>query len=289
VTPLPDPADEADFRCSGASERAGEQVGGTAPTEPWWLLVEYAGSWGRQPVAESRLDADVRAHLAGLSDVRVQLIRRHGGIQGPGTRVFAVDLEVDPAVEPVVRTTVLADVRDVVSLDPAAMEPHEAPLWLVCTNGRRDLCCAEAGRPVAGALAARWPEETWETTHLGGHRFAGTLLALPSGVCLGRLSPDTAVTACHEIEAGRLPVRWARGRAGRSGPAQFAELHVRRERGLSGLDEVAVTAVDGPHVTLRTPGGQVVVRVETTPGEPRRQSCADLRTKSAPVYTVAGQ
>lgn len=275
-----------DFRCSGASERAGQQLAGTAPTEASWLFVEYAGPWGRKAVAESRLDDDVRNHLQSLTDVRVQLIRRNGGVEGPGTRVFTADLDTDPASGPVVRTAVLDDVRDVVSLDPDAMQPYDDPLWLVCTNGRRDLCCAEAGRPIAAALAARWPEGTWETTHLGGHRFAGTLLALPSGLTLGRLSPDTAVTACHDIEAGRVPVRWSRGRAGLSGAAQYAELHVRRELGLIGLDDVVVTAVDAQDVTVRTPQGPLVVRVETSMGEPTRQSCADLKTKPAPVFSI---
>jgi hypothetical protein len=285
------PPDEIDFRCSVASERTEEPLAGTAPDEPWWLLVEYAGPWGRKAVAESRLDDEVRAHLAALDDVRVQLVRRHGGASTAGTRVFAVDLGVDPAVEPVVRTTVLEDPSMIPSLDPAAMTPYDGPLWLVCTNGRRDLCCAERGRPVAAVLAARWPDATWETTHLGGHRFSGTLVALPSGLTLGRLTPDSAVAACHEIESGRVPVRWLRGRAGLPGAAQVAEVHVRSTLGLTGLDEVAVSGVeradDGASaVTVRTPTGDRVVVVDTTPGVPRRQSCGDLRTKAAAVHTV---
>jgi hypothetical protein len=273
-----------DFRCSAASRLDEEPMAGTAPTESRWLLVEYAGPWGRKAVAESRLDDDVRAHLDSLDDdVRVQLIRRHGGVSGPGVRVFTADLGQHPAV---VRTAVLADARALLDLDAIEWRSHDAPLWLVCTNGRRDVCCAELGRPIASTLAANWPEETWETTHLGGHRFSGTLLALPSGVALGRLSVDSAVAACHELEAGRLPIDFSRGRAGLSCPAQYAELHVRRERGLLGLDDVVVGAVAGADVTLRTPAGPVVVRVGTTQGEPRRQSCADLKTKPAPVYSV---
>ena len=73
------PTDEADFRCSGASERSEEPMEGTAPDEAWWLLVEYPGPWGRKAIAESRLDPAVRDHLAGLHEVRVHLIRRHVG------------------------------------------------------------------------------------------------------------------------------------------------------------------------------------------------------------------
>lgn len=266
-------------------------MAGTAPTDELWLLVEYAGAWGRQAVAESRLDEDVRSFLDGLDGVRVQLIRRHGGLQGPGVRVFVASLGAHPRVW----TTVLEDVRDILDLDVSALAdgaglaPYDdaaGPLWFVCTNGRRDLCCAEIGRPITSALAARWPEGTWETTHLGGHRFSGTLLALPGGLILGRLDVESAVAACTDIERGMVPVALTRGRAGLSGAAQFAELAVRTESGLLGLDEVRVTDVTGDTVTLRTPAGDVVVRIETTKGEPRRQSCADLKTKPAPVFRV---
>ena len=51
-----------------------------------------------------------------------------------------------------------------------ALEPE--PMLLVCTHGVHDTCCAVRGRPVAAALARRWPEATWECSHVGGDRFA---------------------------------------------------------------------------------------------------------------------
>jgi hypothetical protein len=283
-----------DFRCAAASLLDTEPMGGTAPDEGAWLFVEYAGAWGRKAVAESRLPDDVREFLDGLDGIRVQLVRRHGGVSGPGVRVFTARLGAEPGVW----SAVLADVAEVPTLDLARpdadprLTAYDAPLWLVCTNGRRDLCCAETGRPVAAALAARWPDATWETTHLGGHRFAGTLLALPSGYALGRLDPGTAVTACKELEAGRLPLDVVRGRAGLPGAAQVAELHLRRELGLADLDDIAhvldatVEDVDGHSVTLDAAGTTYVVRVRAADGEPRRQSCGDPKTKAARVYEI---
>ena len=281
----------ADLRCTAASLVDDEPLAGTAPTDTAWLLVEHPGPWGRRAVEDSRLPDAVRAFLAGLAGVRVQLVRRPGGVAGPGTRVFTARLGPDGAR---VGSTVLADVADLLDLDVAALaagaDPglpaYEDPLWLVCTNGRRDRCCAEAGRPVASTLAGSWPEETWETTHLGGHRFAATLLALPSGVALGRLDAASAVRACRELAAGRVPVDAARGRAGLDPRAQVAELHLRRELGEPGLGAVRATGVDGETVTVATPGGVCTVRVAATPGTPRRQSCADLARKAVDVYAV---
>ncbi len=256
-----------DFRCSVASRDDGEPIAGTAPTDTTFLLVEHAGSWGRKAVAESRLPEAVRDHLAGLTGVRVQLVRRHGGESGPGVRVFHA--RATPAGFDV-RTVVLADAEALLELDldsgldldaDRGWAAYDGPLWLVCTNGRRDRCCAEVGRPITAALAERWPEATWETTHLGGHRFSGTLLALPSGHTLGRLDVASAVEACALLEKGSVPVEVSRGRAGLTPAEQVRELHV-------------------------LAGGDPDVDVVEVPAPPRRASCADLVEKPTTRWEV---
>ncbi len=250
---------DVEFRCSATSRDDEEPLAGTAPTDSAMLFVEHAGAWGRQAVAQSRLPHAVKEHLEGLTGLRVQLIRRYGGETGPGVRVFhAAAREGGFAVT----TAVLASVDDVVALDLARdLAPHDRGLWFVCTNGRRDRCCAEIGRPITAALAGRWPEETWETTHLGGHRFSGTLLALPSGHTLGRLSPENCIEACLEIERGGVPAELSRGRAGRSGVEQVRELHV----AAGGHPDAAIIEVTGPE---------------------RRQSCGDLTMKGTRRFEV---
>lgn len=248
-----------DFRCSAASRDDGEPLAGTAPTDTTFLFVEDVGPWGRKAVEESRLPEAVREHLGGFAEVRVQLIRRHAGTGGHGTRIFHAAATAGGGFD--VRTTVLDTPDDLLALDLAALAPYDEPLWFVCTNGRRDRCCAEAGRPIAAALTERWPEQTWETTHLGGHRFAGTLLALPTGHTLGRLDAASAVAACARLEDGQVPVDLSRGRAGLAPDAQVLELH----RLAGGAEDVEVVEVAWP---------------------PRRQSCADLKEKPSVRYEV---
>nr|WP_275940907.1 sucrase ferredoxin [Nocardioides zeae] len=170
----------------------------------------------------------------------------------------------------------------------AGAAPYEGPLWLVCTNGRRDVCCAELGRPVAAALAERWPEATWETTHLGGHRFSATLLALPAGVALGRLDPVTALAACAELAEGRIPLDVARGRVGVPATVQAAELVLRRRLGVRGVDEVAVVGRGDGWVELEVRGDAVrwYAAVTSHPGVPSPASCGDATPKAAPVHEV---
>ena len=252
-----------EFRCSVSSRDDGEPLAGTAPTDTTFLFVEDVGPWGRNAVEESRLPEAVREHLGGFADTRVQLIRRHAGTGDAGTRIFHATATTGDAGERGfdVRTAVLDTPDQLLDLEHDALAPYDEPLWFVCTNGRRDRCCAEAGRPIAAALTARWPGQTWETTHLGGHRFAGTLLALPSGHTLGRLDPRSAVAACARIEAGEVPVDLSRGRAGTAPEEQVLELH----RLAGGADDVDVVEVAWP---------------------PRRQSCADLREKPTVRFEV---
>ena len=273
----------AEFRCAVASAVAQEPLAGTAPPDESWLFVEYAGAWGNKAVAESRLPAEVRAHLNGLSDVRVQLIRRYGGASAPGVRLFKARLGENPVVE----TAVLDEVGQI--LDSPTWTSHHEPLLLVCTNGSRDRCCAEFGRPIAGRLAERWPEETWETTHLGGHRFSGTLLALPSGITLGRLDPATAITACEEVLEGGHPLALSRGRAGLPEAAQFAELHLRVTLGLRAQDGIHFVGLGDEGWTFVTGGPEpatYVVQVSVEPGPSRKQSCGPKPAKPTTAYAV---
>jgi len=258
-----------DFRCAALSAGDDEPLAGTAPTETRWLFVEQAGSWTPKVTL---------VH----ADARVQLIRRYGGATSRSVRVFHFD-----AGTGVVRAGFVDDVAQATSLDPADLAPYDGPLWMVCTHGRRDVCCAERGRPVAAALAARWPHETWETTHLGGHRFAATLLALPWGIALGRVGADSAVDACEDLLAGRLPPDVLRGRVGTASIAQVAEQHVRLRDALRGMGEVSVRGVEGDEVELATPGGAESLRLVARHTQ-RRQSCGDDTVKQATSYDVVG-
>ncbi len=270
-----------DFRCSAASRVDEESMAGTAPTEGAFLFVEHAGAWPREATAL------LAEHVIVPDGIRPQLIRRHRARANSQVTVF-VAWRTDLGFT--VETTTLDTVAELADLDLGALAegrspgltPHDAPLWLVCTNGRRDVCCAELGRPVTAAIAAVWPDATWETTHLGGHRFAATLLALPSGITLGRLDPETAVAGCRAVLEGNHPLALSRGRAGLPAAVQAAELRLAAEIG-GDLRFIGATT-DGDVTEVCFDRGSAVVH--TTLGPPRRQSCARLSTKPAHEHVV---
>jgi hypothetical protein len=100
---------------------------------------------------------------------------------------------------------------------------------LVCTHGARDACCGKFGYgfyvEMRGLAALRGGDtRVWRTSHLGGHRFAPTLLDLPSGRIFGRLEPGDAEAV---LDGGdRLLARLTaiyRGRCSLPEPAQIVE------------------------------------------------------------------
>jgi hypothetical protein len=98
--------------------------------------------------------------------------------------------------------------------------PVAAPLLLVCAHGRRDVCCARLGGPLARRLARTWPAEVWETTHVGGHRFAANLVILPHGLYYGPVAGASAERAVAAYQRGEVALDRYRGRAGQPGPVQ---------------------------------------------------------------------
>jgi hypothetical protein len=100
--------------------------------------------------------------------------------------------------------------------------PVPDPLLLVCAHGRRDVCCARLGGPLARRLARTWPAGVWETTHVGGHRFAANLVILPHGLYYGPVAGSAAEAAvlAYQRRGRPGPLPWpgrpaGRGTAGR--------------------------------------------------------------------------
>jgi hypothetical protein len=120
---------------------------------------------------------------------------------------------------------------------PGIGAPAAAAL-LVCAHGRREVCCAKYGRPVGAALRAEFGPIAWETTHIGGDRFAAGLVALPSGAYFGRLDPAEAVRAARAALTGELDLEHYRGTAGTPAAVQAAECFLRREFGLTRMHAV---------------------------------------------------
>jgi hypothetical protein len=179
-----------------------------------------------------------------------------------------------------VRSGTFENEHDLLHVQPA--DPggavHDQPLYLVCTHGRHDTCCAVEGRPVAAALAQQRPEETWECSHLGGDRFAANLLVLPHGLTYGHVDASSVLQVVESYERGEIEPSQLRGRSVFPAPSQAAQHFVRAETGDRGVNAmrpgVPHQRDDGWHVQINTVSGSfaVVVRAVADP-PPAAMTC----------------
>jgi hypothetical protein len=175
-----------------------------------------------------------------------------------------------------------SELVDVVA-DPAAGGHHDGPLYVVCTHGRHDTCCAVRGRPLAAAVAVDQPDRTWEASHVGGCRFAAAMVLLPHGIVLGDVPFTEGPAVAARYAAGLLPERWVRGRAALTPVVQAAQHHARLAAGTYGVDALRPVEIDGaghgtwrvtfadPHVTValrerRVETGRPLTCAATMPG-----------------------
>jgi hypothetical protein len=266
-------------RCSVRALARGDSTVASAAPAQRWMLIEQPGPWGRDALAESRFDPRVAPLLARRSrseNVRLLLVRRPGGRLADSGRRWAY-ADSRPGREGLwwsVRATD-ADLLDV-PWDGSVGEPAPGPVYLVCTHGGHDACCALRGRPLARSLPAPGPADVWECSHLGGDRFAANALVLPYGFYYGQVPGDGAdLVAAHS--RGQVALPWLRGRAGVPPPGQAAQHAVRQEFGLLGVDDLPVVGVrqltrpgeviERWVVTLAGPDGDVVAAVESRPSE----------------------
>jgi hypothetical protein len=197
-----------------------------------WLLIEHPGPWPHE-AADAAQPAPLTALVRSAEEfgVRVHLIRRPGRRQAGDVR--SVFLGWTAGDTPWLRCAQVSasapelTERDLKELAAGIMPSFgvvwDDPLYLVCTHGKRNVCCARLGGPLAQALANRHPGPVWETTHVGGHRFAANLVILPHGLYYGPVGVGPAAAAIDAYQRGAVVVDRYRGRAGQARADQEAE------------------------------------------------------------------
>jgi hypothetical protein len=116
-------------------------------------------------------------------------------------------------------------------------------LFLICTNGRHNVCCARLGTPLARALREELGDAVWETTHLGGDRYSANMVCLPDGFYYGDLAVTDGFAAATRYVRGEVWLKRYRGRAGLPQAAQAAEHFLRTRSGIGSVTAVAIESV----------------------------------------------
>ena len=283
--------------CSETSREREEPLGATASRVDHWILVEYRGGWSPDPVDQSLLSAELKAHLReqrdALGQAKVLFVRKPErrdeagrrvlfGTSKPGEERF-LELEVEHQED----LRGLDFVAALASGSPGT--PVDGPLFLVCTHGKRDRCCARYGRPLYEAVRERARlDRVWQSSHVGGDRFAGNLVVLPHGLYYGRVDPGDvdALLAAHA--AGSVVLDRYRGRSSYPFRVQAAEQAIRESTGLLGIGDLAFLgarrlAGDVTRVRFEAPGPKVheVDVVGTLDDEAAYLTCSSAEPRHA--------
>jgi hypothetical protein len=203
-----------DPRCSW--EAMSEPLAGTAPRAAGWILFESHDPWPRNAV-ESLVPAHIQKWAADMK-YSILLIRQQQREKNDDFRYWAghPDGTFVQGSRPTLDTT--PDFSVAQSADPVVV---------VCTNGKRDQCCAIDGialvKDVRTTLSPDLRNQVWEGTHIGGHRFAPTALYFPGNLVLGRLNTAAVVQL---LEGGTISKSFVRGRSHLSPCMQVLQTHV---------------------------------------------------------------
>ncbi|WP_246486427.1 sucrase ferredoxin [Kribbella qitaiheensis] len=279
--------------CSTFCRVLNEPLPGTAVVATGWVVVEQPGPWGAKAATQSHLDPVFGSEFDDAckkADLRFGLIRTPGKHNDAVPRAHQVYVACTlpghswllggSVRDPVQLASLDLDAVRRGDLDAALtscpeLTPVNESVLLVCTNGKRDECCAILGRPIVNALAELTPGRVWEADHLGGHRFAPTATLLPAGTMHGHLDLETAGAILAASDRGETVLNNLRGRTTWSKRGQVAEIAVRHLIGEVGLDSLGVIAEDLENVTISHVDGRtwtVPVSSESV-DPPRPESC----------------
>jgi Sucrase/ferredoxin-like len=270
--------------CSDRSVERNDPLAGTGGFGERWFLVEIDGSWGLHAFLNSRLQRQLARELvqriegAGMRPLAIRRPNRRADARRAQSVWRWAIIDTRPGRE----STRWGSVNDPallldVPLDGSSGVPSEDPVICVCTHARHDQCCAVKGRPVATAMAADFPDETWECSHLGGDRFAATLIIFPAGLYYGRTSVTDAPQLVERYRNGLVDPRTFRGRSSLPNVVQAAEAVARAQipdDAIAAFSHRSTVSVPGGWtVTFDHDGEEVVVRLAASLSTPLLTTC----------------
>ncbi|WP_020390569.1 sucrase ferredoxin [Kribbella catacumbae] len=297
------------LRCAPAAEQRQDLLLATAPPAERWLLIEHREPWPRLALIAlrtSNLAAEVPPNASGASDlaaevsrlctaagIRPVLIRRHGRVDRTAPRRWAT-VDCRPGQESIRWGELPTDdhlLNVLAGTDPGT--PSTDPIYLVCTHGRHDACCAIRGRPAAVALSTAFPDRTWECSHIGGDRFAANLVFLPHSLFYGHVPATEAVALATRYNEGFVVPKYLRGSGAHPPPVQAAQ-HFARTAGASlANDALLPTQVSHPTPTTwqihlaAAPHPYLVALITTTTTLNAPMTCTTPPPGHTTHYTLA--
>lgn len=219
--------------CSTLFAHTYESLYATAPVIDRLLLLEYNRPWSSEPFEKNDLPEAVRVYLEDCEQKGIfsrMLFIRKSRSRGDQLCFFTVN---NRDIRPFVRRFEMSDYKDLPSLDMESCfgestELFDGELYLVCTNGKVDRCCAKFGLPVYEELSKR-SDDVWQCSHITGCRFAPGVVSVPYLHYYGHLSTSNLSEMNDCLKSRQIFRSNYRGRACYPPEVQAAEYFLRNE------------------------------------------------------------
>jgi hypothetical protein len=229
------------FFCTDLAWEYGIPLVGTATRGDIWFLIEYTGSWGTEAFEESNILQKVKDHILTAQHPGIQyrtlLIRQDRTQLHNGLRFFVGQTHPH---KPRLYEYQIQNYSDLLNIDISQLASARAgdpdhlrlnPLYLVCTNGKRDQCCSIYGPGVYKAMSEEAGDAVWQSSHIGGHNQAPIMLFFPHGVNYGHTTAAEARRLIINYQAGKVVLHHYRGRVCFEPHLQAAEHFWRAQTG----------------------------------------------------------
>lgn len=215
-------------RSSCSVDARGVSIIGSAPVENAYLILELPKPWPKKVKAEGVI-AEFKPLLKGCKEeVKLLVTPRIDWLplcQRPWAllvrwregRGLVQELPAQPE-----------EIRAALNSAP---EGEPIPLYLVCTHGTRDRCCGTLGYPVYRELAEKGLRKVLQVSHLGGHRYAPVVMALPEWRFFGHLDPEGFLELDSHLQQGRAQLKGYRGHGRLPKEVQPIEAHLWEQHG----------------------------------------------------------
>jgi hypothetical protein len=193
--------------CAIASREAREDITGSAPTHSIYVLIEHPYTWAAKEFESKMIPPNLKAWIETINQSKLPirfLLFRGESSRPPRTRVIIFHQPAGQIRGYCKRELEVETIDQVMPLLQHALRKLELGIdcgnaardIFVCTHGSHDRCCARFGYPfyrqactIVQKMNARSldPVRIWQVSHIGGHRFAPTLVTFPDGRYYGAL------------------------------------------------------------------------------------------------------
>ena len=223
--------------CSVLNKKSGEPLAGSAPFAKYFVFISWPKKFWQFEALEAKggfpkgLKTWMKENSKVFGKISIRLANRRG-LNNEEVEIFIYPSKYHyTKIKPNKILEVLDSHFQQETTNQNFVKQIKNDQIFICTHGRHDKCCAKFGQKLADKMRLhvfkkKLPVEIWESSHIGGHRFAATLIDFPSGYSYGRLTPEEIPNFFEYRKKGKLYASAYRGSVFLTELEKVAEAHV---------------------------------------------------------------